>query len=64
MVKLLECEFRGGRAAIAPKLRDAEAGPAKEPLAAEQEEYFTEHEGREFPAVEYEGEFVAEAFSA
>ena len=62
LVKLLECEFRGGRAATAPKLRDAEAGPTKELLAAEQEEYFIEHEGQEFPAMEYEGEFVVEAF--
>jgi len=62
LVTLLECEFRGGRAASAPKLRDAEAGPTKELLAAEEEEYFIEHEGQEFPAVEYEGEFVVEAF--
>jgi len=62
LVKLLGFEFRGGRAATAPKLRDAEAGPTPELLAAEQEEYFIEHEGQEFPAVEYEGEFVVEAF--
>ena len=63
LVKLLECEFRGGRATTAPKLRDAEAGPTKELLVTEQEEYFIEHEGQEFPAVEYEGEFVVEAFA-
>jgi hypothetical protein len=63
LIKLLDCEFRGGRAATAPKLKDAEAGPTQELLAAEEEEYFIEHEGREFPAVEYEGEFVVEAFS-
>jgi hypothetical protein len=62
LVKLLECEFRGGRATTAPKLRDAEAGPTKELLATEEEEYFTEHDGQEFPAVEFEGEFVVEAF--
>ena len=32
-------------------------------MTAEEEEYFTTHEGRQFPAVEYEGEFVVEAFS-
>ena len=63
LIKLLDCEFRGGRAATAPKLRDAEAGPTKELLTAEEGEYFTTHEGREFPALEYEGEFVVEAFS-
>ena len=62
LVKLLECEFRGGRAAGAPKLRDAEAAPTQELLKVEQEEYFIEHDGREFPAVEYEGEFVVEAY--
>jgi len=62
LVKLLECEFRGGRAAGAPKLRDAEAAPTQELLEVEAEEYFIEHEGKEFPAVEYEGEFVVEAY--
>ena len=63
LVTLLECEFRGGRAETAPKLRDAEAGPTKELLATEEEEYFIDHEGRQFPAVEHEGEFVVEAYA-
>ena len=62
LVKLLSCEFRGGRAASAPRLRDEAAGPIQELLAA-QGEYFMQHEERTFPAVEYEGEFVVEAYA-
>ena len=62
LVTLLECEFKGGRAATAPKLRDASADPTKELLAVSEDEYFMEHDNRTFPAVEYEGEFVAEAY--
>ena len=40
MMKLLDCKFRGGRAATAPKLKDAEAGPTQEFLTAGEEEYF------------------------
>jgi hypothetical protein len=32
LIALLECEFRGGRAAGAPKLRDAGAAPTQELL--------------------------------
>jgi hypothetical protein len=63
LVTLLECEFRGGRAEAAPKLRDAEAGPTKELLTTEEDEFLMDHEGRQFPAVEYEGEFVVEAYA-
>jgi hypothetical protein len=62
LVTLLECEFRGGRAATAPKLRDASADPTKELMSVDEDEYFMEHDSRTFPAVEYEGEFVAEAY--
>ena len=62
LVKLMECEFRGGRAESAPKLRDQHAGPTKELLNVQEEEYHIEQEGRVFPAVEYEGGFVAEAY--
>ena len=63
LVTLLDCEFRGGRAATAPKLRDADADPTKELLTAEEDEYFINHEGQQFPAVEFEGEFVVEAYA-
>ena len=63
LVSLLGCEFRGGRAATAPKLKDAEASPTKELLTAVEDEYFVDHEGRQFPAVEHEGEFVVEAYA-
>ena len=62
LVTLLSCEFRGGRAASAPRLRNEGAGPIQELLAA-QGEYFIQHEERTFPAVEYEGEFVVEAYA-
>ena len=62
LVKLLSCEFRGGRAATAPKLRNEGAGPTQELLAAENE-YFIQHEEKTFLAVEYEGEFVVEAYA-
>ncbi len=55
LVKLLECELRGGRAAGAPKLRDAEPGPTPQLLAVQQAEVSIEHENRTFLAVEYEG---------
>ena len=61
LVKLLSCEFREGRAATAPKLRDEGAGPTQELLAVD--EYFIQHEEKTFPAVEYEGEFVVEAYA-
>ena len=61
LVKLLSCEFREGRAATAPKLRDEGAGPTQELLAVD--EYFMQHENKTFPAVEYEGEFVVEAYA-
>ena len=61
MVKLLSCEFRGGLAAAAPRLRDEGAGPTQELLAVD--EYFIQHEEKTFPAVEYEGEFVVEAYA-
>ncbi len=59
LVKLLSCEFRGGRAATAPKLRSPDAAATQELLAAD--EYYIQHEDRTYPAVEYEGEFVVEA---
>ena len=62
LVKLLSCEFRGGRAASAPRLRDEAAGPIQE-LLATQGEYFMQHEERTFPVVECEGEFVVEAYA-
>ena len=37
LVELLECEFRGGRASGAPKLREADAAPTQKLLKAEQE---------------------------
>ena len=61
LVTLLACEFRRGRAANAPRLRNEGAAAAQELLAAE--EYFIQHEDRTFPAVEYEGEFVVEAYA-
>ena len=54
MVKLLSCEFRGGRAATAPKLRNEGAGATQDLLAAESE-YYIQHEEKTFPAVECEG---------
>ena len=62
LVKLLSCEFRGGRAASAPKLKNGADGPIQELLTAENE-YFIQHEDKTFPAVEYEGEFVVEAYA-
>ena len=62
LVKLLSCEFRGGRAATAPKPRKEGAGPTQGLLAADNE-YFIQHEEKTFPAVEYEGEFVVEAYA-
>jgi len=62
LVKLLSFEFRAGRAATAPKLRNEGAGPTQELLAADNE-YFIQHEEKTFPAVEYEGEFVVEAYA-
>jgi hypothetical protein len=61
LVKLLSCEFRGGRAATAPRLRDEGAAATQELLTAD--EYFVQHEEKTFPAVEYEGEFVVEAYA-
>jgi len=61
LVKLLSCEFRGGRAATAPKLRSPDAAATQELLAAD--EYYIQHEEKTFPAVEYEGEFVVEAYA-
>ena len=62
LVKLLSCEFRGGRAATAPRLRNEGAGPIQELLTA-QSEHFIQHEEKTFPAVEYEGELVVEAYA-
>ena len=62
LVKLLSCEFRGGRAATAPKLRNEGVGPTQELLAAENE-HFIQHEEKTFPAVEYEWEFLVEAYA-
>ena len=61
LVKLLSCEFRGGRAATAPKLRSPDAAATQELLAAD--EYYIQHEDRTYLAVEYEGEFVVEAYA-
>ena len=61
LVKLLSCEFRGGRAATAPRLRDEGAAATQELLTAD--EYYMQHEEKTFPAVEYEGEFVVEAYA-
>ena len=43
-------------------MRYVGAAPTQELLEVEQDEYFVEHEGNEFPAVEYEGEYVVEAY--
>ncbi len=53
LVKLLSCEFRGGRAATAPRLRDEGAAATQELLTTD--EYYIQHEEKTFPAVEYEG---------
>ncbi len=60
-MKLLSCEFRGGRAATAPKLRSPDAAATQELLAAD--EYYIQHEEKTSPAVEYEGEFVVDAYA-
>ena len=62
LVKLLSCEFRGGRAATAPRLKNGGAGPIQE-LVTAQSEHFIQHEEKTFPAVEYEGELVVEAYA-
>ena len=61
LVKLLACEFRGGRAATAPRLRNEGVAAAQELLAAD--EYFVQYEEKTFPAVGCEGEFVVEAYA-
>ncbi len=66
MLQLFGCEFRGGRTASAPKLR-ADANTSPGPLLVSdvvetEAEYLMEWDGREYPAVEYEGEFVVEAY--
>ena len=61
LVKLLACEFRGGRAPAAPKLRDEGAAATQELLTAD--EYYMQHGEKTSPAVEYEGGFVVEAYA-
>ncbi len=62
LLKLFGCSYRDGRAAVAPKIR-VEAGTSKgELLRLEAAGAPTmEWHGRRFPAVEVEGEQVAEA---
>ena len=61
-MSLFGCEYQGGRAASAPQIRAGTGTSKGEMLRLEAQGVLTiEWDGRRFPAVEHEGEPVAEA---
>ena len=65
LLQLFGCEYRGGRAATAPKAR-LDAGTSKGELLRLEAlgVNLVEHDGRLFPTTEWEGERVVEALPA
>ncbi len=60
-LRLFGCEFRGGRAESAPRLRSSPGQRAEESLLAVAESETVLYDGQVYPGVLYEGELLPEA---
>ncbi len=64
LLKLFGCEYVSGRASTAPKLREGVGTQPGELLLAQEElhQHTVEHDGHRYPAIEFEGRYLPDAY--